>query len=450
MKHRFLPLLMLVLTLVGLSCDKEVATPRIELFSAGLNGAALTEGLPEVPLDASLTFVFSAAVEPADFEQAFALSPAPQALSFRYENQSSKVVVEAMLNLQTTYQLTISRQAIGANGGQLEEDFSRTFTTVASEVVTSLPPCTSATNDCLETLAFTTPQSGNIQFYSSFPIYEDQAVWQELEAAIVVIHGANRDPDNYFSILTATLQALDLSGRVALLAPAFRNEQEANGEEWYWSNTGWRSGNNALNPGGLSSFAVVDQLLEQLADRTHFPVLEKVIITGHSSGALFTQLYAAANAVEEQYPDLAFEYISANSQYYYYPDGRRVDESTNQLYTPTGCTGYEIYPYGYEVVPTYLSTTSAEDFNNRLLSRSLTYLLGNGSGSDPSLNTTDCSATLLGASRYQRGANMYRYLELAFPTEHQHQRVVVEGIGHDGQGMYQSAEFRTLLQQLLN
>ena len=450
MKDRFLPFLLLVAVLLGIGCEKEEAVPSIELFSAMLNGATLTNGLSEVPLSSTLTLVFSSAIDPAKFEEAFALSPAPQELSFRYENQSSKVVVDLSLALQTTYQFTIARQGIGQNGGQLETDYSRSFSTVQSEVITSLPPCTSATNDCLQAVSVAGTGSGVVQFYGSFPIFEEQANWQELKAAVVVVHGANRDADNYFTILNSTLQALDLSDEVVLLAPAFRNEQEATDEELYWTNTGWRAGNSSLESSAVSSFTVVDQLLEQLADREHFPVLEKVIITGHSSGGLFTHLYAAANEVEDQYPELSFTYVSANSQYFYYPDGRRINEATNDLYTPTDCTGYDIYPLGYNIVPAYLSSTTSADYNSRFLNRALIYLLGNGNGSDPALNTTDCSATLLGSSRYQRGENMYRYLELAFPAEHQHQRQIVEGIGHNGQGMYQSPEFRALLQQILN
>jgi len=30
----------------------------------------------------------------------------------------------------------------------------------------------------------------------------------------------------------------------------------------------------------------------------------------------------------------------------------------NQLYVPAGCGGYTIWPLGYEVVPTYLSTVT--------------------------------------------------------------------------------------------
>ena len=291
---------------------------------------------------------------------------------------------------------------------------------------------------------------GSLPFYASFPIFEDNAEWLDLTAAIIVVHGANRDADNYFSYLSTTLQQENLSDKVALIAPSFQNDAEAEGDEFYWTNTGWRSGNNSLDANDVSSFELVDAIIDRLADKSHFPVLEKVVITGHSSGALFAHLYGAANKAENRHPDLQFEYISGNNQYFYYPGDERINESSNELFFPSGCTGYNFYPLGYNVVPDYVAGTLEMEFNDQFVHRSITYLLGNGNTPDPALNTTDCSATLLGSSRYKRGENMYQYMELKYPSEHNHSRVLVEGIGHDGKGMYQSPEFRTYIRQILN
>jgi hypothetical protein len=234
-----------------------------------------------------------------------------------------------------------------------------------------------------------------------------------------------------------------------LIAPFFKTAVEASADDFYWSSTGWREGQQTVNAEKASSFEVIDQIIAQLANKDHFPVLEKVIITGHSSGALFTHLFAAANRSEATYPDLQFEYVVANSQYFYYPDGQRVNEATDQLYTPTGCTGYDLWPLGYAVLPPYVALTNEASFNDQFINRSITYLLGNGTGSDSSLNTTDCNATLLGSTRYDRGENMFRYMELAYPANN-HNRVIVDGIGHDGQGMYSSETFKVLLNQLVS
>jgi hypothetical protein len=88
-------------------------------------------------------------------------------------------------------------------------------------------------------------------------------------------------------------------------------------------------------------------------------------------------------------------------------------------------------------------------FNDRFVSRSITYLLGNGSGSDSEFNTTDCEAVLSGSSRYQRGENMYLYMGLKYPN-HNHKKTIAQGISHNGRAIYTSPEFKALLAQLLN
>lgn len=451
MKFSHAILLFLVLMLLPGACTKDDDAPAtLSIFTTTLNGANFTDGLDNIPLNTSIVAVFSSAVLPVEFEKEFTLSPTPTSQTFAYSNQSSKVTIDLVLAPQTTYQVSIGQGKIGQNGGSLESPFAHSFTTMADDIIHSQPPCTSATNDCLQTISLTNGTAGDFDFYASFPIYEEMAEWQDLEAALIVVHGANRDADNYFNFLINTLQAENLADKVVLIAPHFKNGQEATGNDFYWTDTGWREGNISLGPAAISSFEILDQLLGQLADKAHFPNLKKIIVTGHSSGGLFTHLYAPANKAEAQFTDLTFEYVVANSQYFYYPDGQRIDESTNQLYTPTGCTGYEIYPAGFNIVPPYVAAIGKDNFDSQFTSRSITYLLGNGNGADPTLNTSNCSATLLGPTRYQRGENMFRYMELKFPGGHNHQKTIVAGIGHDGQGMYQSPEFRSLIHQLLN
>jgi hypothetical protein len=195
---------------------------------------------------------------------------------------------------------------------------------------------------------------------------------------------------------------------------------------------------------------VIDLLIDQLADEEHFPILDHIIITGQSSGGRFTHLYAPANTSENTHTDIRFDYVVSESQYFYYPDGQRINENISLLFTPVDCAGYTVWPLGFNFVPPYVSAITESTFNDQFVSRSIHYLLGNGTGSDGSLNTTDCSAILLGSSRYQRGENMFRYVELRYPGIHNHTRTVAQGITHNGSAIYQSPEFRQLLQDLMN
>jgi hypothetical protein len=440
-------LLALPLLVLGCGPSGETDIDPINLFSVQLNNAELRDGAEDLPVAAEIGITFSRALDPASFEQAFSLTsandnPTP---NFTYTNQSSGVTIRASLAFGTTYTLRILGIPIAADGGQLANEVSLSFTTTEDGTITSLPPCTSATQNCLRTSTFAGSAGGDFQFYASFPVYEDLARWEEISAAIIVVHGANRNGDDYFSYLMNALRGAGLEDNVLVIAPIFRNAGEAAANELFWSGNGWREGRDAASGSAVSSFSVVDQLITRLGDQARFPVLEKIMVTGHSSGALFTHLYAAANQVEESLPALTFNYLVANSQYFYYPDGQRVNGSTNQLFTPTNCTGYDIWPLGYTVLPPYLNGTNSTTFNERFVARAVTYLLGNGNQADPTLNTTDCSATLLGPTRFARGERMFRYLELAYPGQQVHEEVIVDGIGHDGEGMYGSSTFRQLL-----
>jgi len=311
-------------------------------------------------------------------------------------------------------------------------------------------PCTNV-GDCLRSVELNGSQAnGTFEFYSNYPIYEEKAQWENLTHAVIVVHGASHDPQNYYGYMTNTFETQSVSENTVLIAPFFRNTSTGSSQDFFWSNTNWRRGSPSSNSNRISSFGAIDALIDRLSDKDRFPVLTKIIITGHSSGAAFTHVYAAANTSEIKHPSMDFEYVVANSQFFYYPTVQRINESNNQLFTPAGCAAYTVWPLGYNAIPPYLAGVTASTFNSQFVSRNITYLLGNGSQSDPTLNTGDCENTLQGTSRFKRGENMFRFMELSYSGTHTHKRVIVNGIGHDGQGMYQSNEFRTFLTQLLN
>ncbi|MCB9317157.1 MAG: hypothetical protein H6569_13535 [Lewinellaceae bacterium] len=179
-------------------------------------------------------------------------------------------------------------------------------------------------------------------------------------------------------------------------------------------------------------------------------MLKNVVVTGHSSGALFTHAYAAANKSEPLYPDLDFTYVIANSQYFYYPDDVRYDENSGQFVVPTGCVAFNHWPLGFVNPPPYLTGVTEATVDQQIVGRKITYLLGTSDTvAGGTLNTTDCEAVLLGANRFKRGEHIFSLLETNYPGVHNSQKVLVPGVGHDAQGMYQSAVFRGLLGGLL-
>lgn len=448
---------LLVLAALLPACSKEEVGERpLSLLAVTANGINLVDGTINVPADAVFELSFSAALDVEQFESAFSLSAASGAAQpgFSYANATSKAIVSASgLAFNTVYALKVARGALGQNGEVLDKEVSINFTTVDGGTITETEPCIAATDACLQTAVISNGAgaAGNFDFYSSYPAYQENARWEKLKYAVVVTHGQNRDAGNYFTYMMATLRNEGLDGNTILMAPFFKSDADAGAGELYWSTSNWREGQNSGDASGISSFEVMDQMLAQLADKSHFPALEKVVITGHSSGALFAQAYAAANKAEGLYPGIEFHYIVANSQYFYYPDDVRYDESAGQFVAPTGCPAFNRWPLGFVNPPDYLNGIGESVVDQQVIERQVVYLLGTlDTSTTGTLNTADCEAVLLGANRFKRGEHIYSLMEANHGGVHRSRKVVVVGVGHDAQGMYQSVSFRALLSEILN
>jgi hypothetical protein len=437
------------------SCKDEAPENSITLIGVTVNSIPLVDGTINVATSANVRLVFSKAINPTKFENAFTLSsPAGivNNLDFEYTNAASAVIIRATLETNTTYQLSVNSTSIGQDDASLSTALELSFTTVDGGIITEQAPCTSTSLDCYRNLSITNNAggSGNFSFYSSYPIDLDNARWEKLTSAVIVVHGLGRDADNYFSYMMSSLRSQNYEDETLLIAPFFKASQDAQSGDLYWSSSAWREGQTSDGAANISSFAVIDQVLALLADKNHFPVLEKVIITGHSSGALFTQVYAAANTSENQYTDLDFSYVVANSQYFYYPDDVRYSASSGQFEAVTGCSTFNHWPMGFVNRPAYLASTSEATVDQNIIERKITYLLGtNDVVTTGTLNTTDCEAVLLGQNRFKRGENIFRLMETNYANTNQSEKITVNGVGHDGQAMYQSSEFKAWLNALL-
>ncbi|MFA0965013.1 Ig-like domain-containing protein [Roseivirga sp. BDSF3-8] len=431
--------------LSGCDNDDDNLLPT-NLINTTIDGTAVTDGPNSVSVNPQITLTFDAVLRPEAFENALQITGGATQPTYTvtYANANSQAVISPELQPNTTYTLTVNAATIGENGQALSQPYTLQLTTTGA----TLSACTSASNDCLRQMQFTDGSNTyTLDYFSTFDLTAE-ADFDQVTSAIILVHGAARNNDEYFTWMNSTLAGLNLSSNTLLIAPQFKDQSETSAaSELYWNSNNWRDGDPSGNDFKISSFAVVDSLISQLTERA--TNLEHLIITGHSSGGLFTHVYAAANQSEDQLPaTVSVDYIVANSQYFYYPTDERIDEATDQLYTPAGCTGYNFWPLGYNVVPPYVSTIPKATLDDQFINRSVTYLLGNGNQSDPTLNTTDCSATLLGSTRYLRGENIYEYLQQKYPGNG-HTRVIINGIGHNGQAMYQSEEFEVLLGEVI-
>ena len=437
------------------SCSKDsgsdVEVESINLISVYDNsGAIINDGDENISTNLVLRLIFSKVISITSFENTFNINPSVPENNISFDYKSSNTVVEITLNLEYNTNYNISLQGnIGNNGEQLSQPFNLNFKTQVDDTIYYRPPCTSIA-DCKRSVMISKESvQGNFDFYSNYDIYEDKAKWENLKKAVIVIHGGSFNADDYFGHLTSTFLDLGLSNSTVLISPHFKSEAE-NSDDLYWRPYIYRDGKLSGSQLKISSFEVLDIIIDRLSNKEFFPVLDEIIVTGTSSGGRMTHTYAAANRSESKYSSINFEYIVSNSQYFYYPNSERINEQTNNLYSPSGCSGMNNWPFGYQNVPEYINVLDKESFDNIFINRSVTYLNGNGNYENGDINTDNCEYVLLGSTRFKRGENMFRYMNLKYNDNHNHKRVIVDGVSHNGRRMYQSSEFKSLLTQLFN
>lgn len=292
------------------------------------------------------------------------------------------------------------------------------------------------------------------EFYANYEILRPDAVWGTMTSAIIVVHGNNRNGNEYFNWMTNAVLSLGKASETVIVAPQFKlsSETGTNAQHLFYSSNGWKRGFQSLNISSTkySSYDVIDSLVAVFSDKSHFPNLTNIVVTGHSAGAQFTGLYAAANPMEDQVTGIEMNYLLANSQYFFYPGPERWDAGTSSFTVPGGCANYQSWPYGTESLTEYVSRFQPEEIRNRFVNRKLTFLLGTlDLFTGGTLNTTDCEATLLGENRFQRGENIFNYVETFFSGSNGHAKVLVNNVGHDAPQMYNSSAGLLTLEEML-
>jgi pimeloyl-ACP methyl ester carboxylesterase len=262
-----------------------------------------------------------------------------------------------------------------------------------------------------------------------------------IQTVVVVVHGTGRNACDYASFVETSASRAGRSASTLIVAPHFyaSSDPRPSTRLLFWSSGGWKDGAASLNGGGISSFAVVDNVLRRVNDRTRFPSVTRIVVAGHSAGGWFTNRYAAGSQ-----SGVATRYVVANPSSYLYYDNRRWRSGTLRPLTPaeiSACPGYNRYRYGLERLNPYLA--AAGDLAARYRTSEVTYLLGDRdtNPADPSLDRS-CEANWQGAHRFQRGTQYHTYLGAVFGdgVYATHTRSVVPGVAHDGNSMFTGAQ----------
>ena len=190
-------------------------------------------------------------------------------------------------------------------------------------------PCNLAGSICAERVVI-----GSGEYLPVFSTHSlstgDEAVWRGL----IVVHGNNRDPDNYFISGIAAVTNGGAAGTIAVVAPHFQTVDDGpQSDEPYWSSPGWKRGNLSLSEGPsprVSSYAALDSIVRLFLDTSRFPAMREIVVTGHSAGGQVLHRYAATSRVEEgARVGVSFRYVVANPSTYLYLGPERENLSGN-------------------------------------------------------------------------------------------------------------------------
>ncbi|MCP4613072.1 MAG: cyanophycinase [Planctomycetes bacterium] len=301
-------------------------------------------------------------------------------------------------------------------------------------------------------------------YYCNFPLDIPNT---EIERAVIVHHGASRNPYDYFSYVVNSARTVGCEGNTIIIAPHILTESDLATHKLeddpllaFFPN-GWRGGDNSrstdVHPRAItaSNFEFYDEMITQLADRDIFPNLKTMVFTGHSAGGQVANRYAAGTKVPDTVlrpAGIHIRFVVANpSTFVYFTPERRIAGTLDQFAPPTSgeleeALDYNHYKYGLEGLNEYMSAVGPEQIRLQYQRREVNYLLGDQDLLSNNLDTSD-GAMLQGNYRYERGQIYHNYVRHVFGpgTGRLHKKVIVNGIGHSGNAMYNSYQGRKVL-----
>lgn len=253
-------------------------------------------------------------------------------------------------------------------------------------------------------------------------------VLPHVQSVLVMLHGRLRDATVYYRTAVA---AVDGRPGWLVVVPQFLAQIDITAHRLpastlRWSLTGWMGGDAAAAPSGQTTFAVLDALLNRVTER--LPELRRLVVAGHSGGAQVAQRYGLLG---NECPST--HYVVANPSSYAFLNRDRPQPTD-------GCPEFDDWKYGLTHLPAYGGDWTREQLAARYAERNFTYLLGaeDIDPAHPALDNT-MAARCQGPHRRARGEAFYAALKARFPDS-PHQLRIVPGVGHDGLGMFTSAD----------
>ncbi|KAK7438642.1 hypothetical protein VKT23_017975 [Stygiomarasmius scandens] len=279
---------------------------------------------------------------------------------------------------------------------------------------------------------------------SVFPVYLSSGLDpSQVTRAVVASAAKDRDPWNYWNNvqnikfdLASTDSSFD-PNTTSIITPCFLAQVEieagaGTSDQLYWSKTGWFGGHYAEGPDPddkISSFDVLDSIVDYYFNKTTFPKLETVVFIGHSAAGQFFQRYAAMRKGTAD--DGQISWVIANPASYLW----LVEDRPIQV---ADCDNIDEYKYGLTGgMPGY----STGDFND--MGRDGIVSRYRGRNADLGSGTDKCQALTQGSSHLERGQNyvaMLKAMPEGMPATHTLD--LIEGVSHQNAEMFNSTQLR--------
>lgn len=310
---------------------------------------------------------------------------------------------------------------------------------LSAGIVVSAAPCiTPAT--CSEWVTLGSGPARSL-IYRSYPI---ETKSEQITRALIVIHGAGRNADDYFRTGVAAAFLAGALENTIIISPRFGSKDRgcndtlaANEVSWSCGGDSWRSGGVASSDDRLNSYDLTDEILRKLARRDVFPNLKAIVVSGHSAGGQYVTRYEMANKVHDTL-GVAVTYVVSNPSSYAWLDAMRPAEDSTELRPfrdARNCTTYDRWPYGLQNRGAgYTGNIPDDQLKKQLAARPVTYLLGELDVMPIGGFDSSCPAMAQGPTRRARGEAFAKYVNEKYGAHHK--VVIIPLCGHNARCMF--------------
>ncbi len=310
------------------------------------------------------------------------------------------------------------------------------FTVVGTSLWAGLP-CTDPA-DCRGRLTFSTGKK--IPYYRNFPLNIRNV---RITRAIIVIHGTNRNADDYFKYVVNAAAAEGKLESTLILAPQFQAKADNPRQGEHLWEKDWRGGASSQGTPRFSSFSVIDEIYRKITATGYFKNLKVIILAGHSAGGQFVNRYAAGGRGPGT-PGVRTLFLVMNPSSYLYIDGRRYVRGGGFVVPKSAAPGYNTYKYGLISLNSYMQAQGIETIVSNITGRRTYYLAGTRDTGEKNLDKRP-QAVFQGKTRYDRWKKYRSYTKLFPGWPENAVFLTVNGIGHSGEKMFNSYEAKKIL-----